>query len=200
MTFSLCLPLSDSTPSHHFHDNPLPLPQLRRHHSRQRHERRLGGEEEERTRSGVPPLGVRGAVRLPAVVCAPPPPTPDVVLDEYCADHDDRDGEVKGFMREVPIVGMGHSVGVRLQAVLCSDPRISRRCLSMGKRGRLIRSGPDGVGGAPRLHQLGRQVVDTGRGEFGRCGKEEEGGEETTAAAVGATKGPRRRLRRRAAR
>ncbi len=68
-----------------------------------------------------------------------------MVLDEYCADRDDRDGEVEGFMREVPIVGMGHSLGVRLQAVSCSDPRISRRCLSMGKRGRLIRSGRDGM-------------------------------------------------------
>jgi hypothetical protein len=34
---------------------------------------------------------------------------------------------------------------VRLQAVSCSDPRISRRCLSMGKRGRLIRSCRDGM-------------------------------------------------------
>jgi hypothetical protein len=46
-------------------------------------------------------------------------------------------------MREVPIVGMGHSLGTRLQAVSCSDPHISKRCLSMGKRDRLIRSGRD---------------------------------------------------------
>ncbi len=69
----------------------------------------------------------------------------DVVLDEYCADRDDRDGEIEDFMREVPIVGMGHSLGARLQAVSCSDPRISKRCLSMGKRDGLIRSGQDGM-------------------------------------------------------
>ena len=69
----------------------------------------------------------------------------DVVLDEYCADCDDYDAEVEDFMREVPIVGMGHSLGARLQAVSCSDPRISKRCLSMGKRNKLIRSGRDGM-------------------------------------------------------
>ncbi len=42
-------------------------------------------------------------------------------------------------------MGMGHSLGARLQAVSCSDPRISKRCLSMGKRDRLIRSGRDGM-------------------------------------------------------
>jgi hypothetical protein len=69
----------------------------------------------------------------------------DVVLDEYCADRDDRDGEIKDFMREVPIVGISHSLGVRLQAVSCSNPRISKQCLSMGKHDRLIRSSRDGM-------------------------------------------------------
>ncbi len=68
-----------------------------------------------------------------------------MVLDEYCMDHDDRDGEIEDFMREVPIVGMGHSLGAWLQAMLCSDPRISKQCLSMGKRDRLIRSSRDGM-------------------------------------------------------
>jgi hypothetical protein len=57
-----------------------------------------------------------------------------VVLDEYCVDRNNRKGEIEDFMRKVPIVGMGHSLGARLQAVLCSDPRISKQCLSMGKR------------------------------------------------------------------
>ncbi len=69
----------------------------------------------------------------------------NVVLDEYCADRDDRDGEIEDFMREVPIVGMGHSLGAQLQAVLCSDPSISKQCLSMGKRHQLIQSGQDGM-------------------------------------------------------
>ena len=69
----------------------------------------------------------------------------DVILDEYCADCDDYDGEVEDFMREIPIVGMGHSLGARLQAVSCSNPRISKRCLSMGKHNKLIRSGRDGM-------------------------------------------------------
>jgi hypothetical protein len=70
----------------------------------------------------------------------------DVVLDEYCADHDDDyDDEVEDFMRRVPIVGIGHSLGARIQAVSCSDPHISKRYLSMGKRKRLIRSGRDGM-------------------------------------------------------
>jgi hypothetical protein len=60
-------------------------------------------------------------------------------------DRDDRDGEIEDFMREVPIVGMGHSIGARLQAMLCSDPRISKQCLSMGKRDQMIRSGRDGM-------------------------------------------------------
>ncbi len=57
----------------------------------------------------------------------------NVVLDEYCTDHDNRNGEIEDFMREVPIVGMGHSLGARLQAVSCSNPCISKQCLSMGK-------------------------------------------------------------------
>ncbi len=67
----------------------------------------------------------------------------DVILDKYCADRDDCHGETEDFMREVPIVGMGHSLGAQLQAVSCSDPRISKQCLSMGKRNQLIRSGWD---------------------------------------------------------
>ncbi len=67
----------------------------------------------------------------------------NVVLDEYCTDHDDRDGEIEDFMREVPIVGTGHSLGAWLQAVSCSNPRISKQCLSMGKCDRLIQSGQD---------------------------------------------------------
>jgi hypothetical protein len=69
----------------------------------------------------------------------------DMVLDKYCADCDDRDEEIEDFMREVPIVGMGHSLGVWLQAVSCSNPCISKQCLSMGKRDQLIRSGWDGA-------------------------------------------------------
>ncbi len=69
----------------------------------------------------------------------------DMALDEYCADRNDRGGEIEDFMREVPIVGMGHTLGARLQAVLCSNPRISKQCLSLGKRDRLIRSGRDGM-------------------------------------------------------
>jgi hypothetical protein len=72
----------------------------------------------------------------------------DVILDEYCADcidDIDYDDEVEDFMRRVPIVGIGHSLGARIQAVSCSDPYISKRYLSMGKRKRLIRSGRDGM-------------------------------------------------------
>ncbi len=57
----------------------------------------------------------------------------DVVLDEYCVDCDNRDGEIEDFMKEVPIVGMGHSLGAWLQAVSCSDLRISKQSLSMSK-------------------------------------------------------------------
>ncbi len=69
----------------------------------------------------------------------------EAVLDKYCTDHDDRDGEFKDFMREVPIVGMGHSCGARLQTMSCSDPCISKRCMSMSKRDQLIQSGWDGM-------------------------------------------------------
>jgi hypothetical protein len=48
-------------------------------------------------------------------------------------------------MREVPIVGMGHSLGAQLQAMSCSNPRISKQCLSTSKRNQLIRSGRDGM-------------------------------------------------------
>jgi hypothetical protein len=66
-----------------------------------------------------------------------------VVLDKYCTNRNNCKGEVKGFTREVLIVGMGHSLGVRLQHLSCSNPHISRQCLSMGKCGRLILSGWD---------------------------------------------------------
>jgi hypothetical protein len=69
----------------------------------------------------------------------------NVVLVEYWVDPDDRNREIEDFMREVPIVGMGHSLCAQLQAVSCSDPHISKQCLSMGKRNRLIRSGRDGM-------------------------------------------------------
>jgi hypothetical protein len=70
----------------------------------------------------------------------------DVILDEYCAVYDDEDDkEVEDFMKNVPIVGIGHSLGARIQAVSCTDPRIYKRCLSMGKRNRLIRSGREGM-------------------------------------------------------
>jgi hypothetical protein len=57
-----------------------------------------------------------------------------MVLDKYCTDRNDHDGKFKDFMREVPRVGMGHSLSAWLQAMSCSDPRISKQCLSMGKR------------------------------------------------------------------
>jgi len=70
----------------------------------------------------------------------------DVILDEYCNVYDDDDdNEVEDFMKNVPIVGIGHSLGARIQAVSCTDPRIYKRCLSMGKRNRLIRSGREGM-------------------------------------------------------
>ena len=70
----------------------------------------------------------------------------DVILDEYCTVYDDDDDkEVEDFMKNVPIVGIGHSLGARIQAVSCTDPRIYKRCLSMGKRNRLIRSGREGM-------------------------------------------------------
>jgi hypothetical protein len=69
----------------------------------------------------------------------------NVVLDKYCVDRNDRDREIEDFMSEVPIVGTGHSLGARLQAVSCSDPRISKQCLSMGKCNQLMQSGRDGM-------------------------------------------------------
>ena len=84
-----------------------------------------------------------------------------MILDEYCAvyddDDDDDDDEVEDFMKKVPIVGIGHSLGARIQAVSCTNPRISKQCLSMGKRNRLIRSGRDG------MVFLGCQVSNTRR-------------------------------------
>ncbi len=68
-----------------------------------------------------------------------------MVLDKYCVDCNNQDREVEGFMRGLPIVGMDHSLGVRLQAVSFSDPCISRQCLSIGKHGWLIWSGRDGM-------------------------------------------------------
>ncbi|KAL9183721.1 hypothetical protein ACHAXT_004577 [Thalassiosira profunda] len=68
----------------------------------------------------------------------------DVVLDEYCSDYASEE-HVESFMKEVPIIGIGHSLGARIQAVSCSHPRISKRCLSMGKGSRLIRSGREGM-------------------------------------------------------
>jgi len=67
----------------------------------------------------------------------------DVVLDEYCEYMNAT--EVEDFMKDVPIVGIGHSLGARIQAISCSHPSISQRCLSMGKGNRLIRSGRDGM-------------------------------------------------------
>ena len=34
--------------------------------------------------------------------------------------------EVGDFMKKVPIVGIGHSFGARIQAVSCTNPRISK--------------------------------------------------------------------------
>ncbi len=56
-----------------------------------------------------------------------------VVLDEYCADCNNCDREIEDFIREVPTVRMGNSLGARLQAMSCSNLRISKQCLSMGK-------------------------------------------------------------------
>jgi len=68
----------------------------------------------------------------------------DVILDEYCSDYVNEE-EVEDFMKGVPIVGVGHSLGARIQAISCSHPRISNRYLSMGKGNQLIRSGRDGM-------------------------------------------------------
>ena len=71
----------------------------------------------------------------------------DVVLDEYCDIHGgaDETNDVEDFMKSVPIIGMGHSLGARIQAISCSHPNISKRYLSMGKGNRLIRSGREGM-------------------------------------------------------
>lgn len=92
----------------------------------------------------------------------------DVILDEYFGDYVD-DPEVETFMKSTPIVGIGHSLGARIQAVSCSHPDVSNRYLSMGKGKRLIRSGRDGMiylgfanwgasSSIPGLEQLERTV------------------------------------------
>jgi len=68
----------------------------------------------------------------------------DVILDEYCRDYES-DTEIEDFMRNVPIVGIGHSLGARIQAVSCSHPHVSKRYLSMGKGNRFIRTGREGM-------------------------------------------------------
>jgi hypothetical protein len=68
----------------------------------------------------------------------------DVILDEYCRDYES-DTMIEDFMKNVPIVGVGHSLGARIQAVSCSHPHLSKRYLSMGKGNRLIRSGREGM-------------------------------------------------------
>ena len=68
----------------------------------------------------------------------------DVILDEFCFDSAD-EGKVEEFMKHVPIIGIGHSLGSRLQAVSCSHPRVAQRYLAMGKGQRMIRSGRDGM-------------------------------------------------------
>ena len=69
----------------------------------------------------------------------------DVILDEYCDTFDTDESEVEDFMKTVPIIGIGHSLGARIQAISCSHPNISKRYLSMGKGNRLIRSGREGM-------------------------------------------------------
>ena len=68
----------------------------------------------------------------------------DVILDEYCFDSAN-DGKIEDFMQNVPIIGIGHSLGSRIQAVSCSHPRVAQRYLAMGKGQRMIRSGRDGM-------------------------------------------------------
>jgi hypothetical protein len=91
-----------------------------------------------------------------------------VILDEYFGDFAD-DADVETFMRKTPIIGIGHSLGARIQAVSCSHPHVSNRLLSMGKGRRLIRSGRDGMiylgfanwgasSSIPGLEQLERTV------------------------------------------
>ena len=67
----------------------------------------------------------------------------DVILDEY-GDYADQQ-MVEDFMTNVPIIGIGHSLGARIQAISCSHPNISQRYLSMGKGNQLIRSGREGM-------------------------------------------------------
>lgn len=67
----------------------------------------------------------------------------DVVIDEYCADLES-ERDVEDFMKSVPIVGVGHSLGARLQAISCSQPDVAKY-LAMGKNRRLIRSGREGM-------------------------------------------------------
>ena len=92
----------------------------------------------------------------------------DVILDEYFGGYAD-DAEVEMFMKNTPIIGIGHSLGARIQAVSCSHPHVSSRFLSMGKGRRLIRSGREGMiylgfanwgasSSIPGLEQLERTV------------------------------------------
>lgn len=67
----------------------------------------------------------------------------DVIIDEYCHDFTSEE-EVEKFMKSVPIVGVGHSLGARIQAISCSHPELVKY-LSMGKGRRLIRSGREGM-------------------------------------------------------
>ena len=67
----------------------------------------------------------------------------DVIIDEYCYDFSSEE-QVEEFMKSVPIVGVGHSLGARIQAISCSHPNIIRY-LAMGKGKRLIRSGREGM-------------------------------------------------------
>ena len=92
----------------------------------------------------------------------------DVILDEYFGDYLD-DSAVESFIQKTPIVGVGHSLGARIQAVSCSNPNVSNKYLSMGKGRRLIRSGRDSMiylgfanwgasSSIPGLEQLERTV------------------------------------------
>jgi hypothetical protein len=67
----------------------------------------------------------------------------DVVIDEYCADFQSEE-QVEGFMKTVPIIGVGHSLGARIQAISCSHPDVLKY-LQMGKGRRLVRSGREGM-------------------------------------------------------
>jgi hypothetical protein len=67
----------------------------------------------------------------------------DVVLDEYCSDLSTEE-EVEEFTKNVPIFGMGHSLGARIQAISCCHPDVVKY-LAIGIGRRLIRSGRDGM-------------------------------------------------------